>query len=231
MIARYVLAAMAAAGIWTASVIDPAWAMETRAGAHDYQIYLLKGLGDIFSAGIDTLAAKLKARGVTAEVDSHAAYESLARSTIANWRGGRRGPIILAGHSLGADAAVLMAERLNAARIPVALLVTFGPVNDTPVPANVARAINYFQSNSAWHGRTSKGPGFHGVLQNVDLAQAPGITHFNIEKSDRLQAETMANVFQVLSMRTRSAPTGKSRAATANTALVITGTAEQSPQH
>lgn len=228
MVARLILAVLVAAGI---SASGPAWAMHAKASnGPTYQIYLLKGLAEVFSGGLDTLAAKLRARGITAEVYSHAVAESLAQSTIANWRAGRRGPIIIAGHSLGADAAVLMAQRLKDANVPVALLVTFGPVDTTPVPSNVGRAVNYFQSNSAWHGRTLKGPGFRGVLENVDLAQAAGITHFNIEKSDRLQAETMAKVLQIVSGRVR--PERATRSAIApDTSPAVTGTGEQRTQN
>ena len=43
-----------------------------------YQIYLLKGLADVFSSGMDFLQAKLEARGVVGEVHSHTEWETLA---------------------------------------------------------------------------------------------------------------------------------------------------------
>jgi hypothetical protein len=159
-----------------------------------YQIYLLKGLADVFSSGMDFLQAKLQARGIAGEVHSHNEWDTLAQSAIAKWHGGAHGPIIIIGHSLGADAAILMAQKLGEAQVPVALLVAFSPVESGPANANVARAVTFFQSNSAWHGQITKGAGFHGVLESVDLAEAPGITHFNIEKSDKLHAATIAKV-------------------------------------
>jgi hypothetical protein len=83
--------------------------------------------------------------------------------------------------------------------------VTFSPLDSAPVSANVARAVNYFQSGSAWHGRITRGAGFHGALENVDLAQAPGITHFNIEKSEPLHAATIAKVLALIPAHTRAA--------------------------
>jgi len=154
---------------------------------------------------MDALQAELRARGVVAEVHSHAAHDSLAQTAAAKWRAGARGPVIVIGHSLGADAAFLMARRLNDASVPVALLVTFSPVDNGTVPANVSRAVNYFQSNSAWHGRATGGPGFRGSLANVDLAHAAGITHFNIEKAQQLHTATIANVLRAIAARTRSA--------------------------
>src|SRR5260370_35239143 len=153
MIARRALTLMIAAGIFFGSACHRATAKGAgKTGANPlYQVYRLKGLADIFSTGLDFLQAKLQARGIVGEVHSHAQAEELAQSAIAKWRGGARGPIIIIGHSLGADAAIAMAQRLGAAGGPVALLVTFSAVDAAPVAANVARAVNYFQSGSAWH--------------------------------------------------------------------------------
>jgi pimeloyl-ACP methyl ester carboxylesterase len=170
-----------------------------------YQVYLLKGLADVFSSGMDFLQDKLQARGVAGEVRSHSDWEKLAQSAAEKWRSGNHGPIIIIGHSLGADAAILMAKRLGEEGVPVALLVTFSPVDSGPANANVARAVNYFQSNSAWHGQITRGNGFHGVLENVDLKDAPGITHFNIEKADNLHAQTIAKVLAIVPSHARAA--------------------------
>src|SRR5262245_40112021 len=169
MIARHALTLMIAVGIFFGSACQRATTKEAgKTGASPpYQVYLLKGLADIFSTGLDFLQAKLQARGVVGEVHSHAAAEELAQSAIAKWRGGARGPIIIIGHSLGADAAMTMAQRLGAAGVPVALLVTFSPVDSAPVSANVARALNYFQSGGIWHGQITKGAGFRGALEEV----------------------------------------------------------------
>ncbi len=201
MIVRRATALIIMAGILAGSACHRAAAKEIgKAGANPpYQIYLLKGLADIFSTGLDFLQAKLQARGVMGEVHSHAEAEALARTAIAKWHDGAHGPIIIIGHSLGADAAIAMARRLGDAQVPVALLVTFSGLESAPVSANVARAVNYFQSNSAWHGQITKGAGFHGVLENVDLAHAPGIGHFNIEKAEQLHAATIAQVLPLVS--------------------------------
>lgn len=208
MIAKHAVALMIAAGIFLAGLAcQTATAKEAgKAGANrPYQVYLLKGLADVFSSGMDFLQAKLAARGVVGEVHSHSEVEVLAQSAITKWRSGSRGPIIIIGHSLGADAAILMAQRLASAQVPVALLVTFSPVDSAPALANVGRAVNYFQSNSMWHGRIIQGAGFHGMLENVDLAREPEITHFNIEKAEPLHAAIVAKVLAIVSPHTRSA--------------------------
>jgi thioesterase domain-containing protein len=207
MIARHALTLTIAAVILAGSACHRATAKGVgKSGANrPYQVYLLKGLADIFSSGMDFLQAKLQARGITGAVHSHSDAEELAQSAIAKWRGGSHGPIIIIGHSLGADAAIAMAQRLGAAQVPVALLVTFSPVDSAPASANVARAVNYFQSGSAWHGQITRGAGFHGALENVDLARTPGITHFNIEKAEQLHAATITKVLTLIPTHTKAA--------------------------
>lgn len=207
MIARHAWMLMIAVSIFAGSADHRATAKEVSRTSTNrpYQVYLLKGLADVFSSGMDFLQAKLRARGITGEVRSHADAEALAESAIAKWRSGSRGPIVIIGHSLGADAAITMAQRLGAAQVPVALLVTFSPVDSAPVSANVARAVNYFQSNSSWRGQITRGAGFRGALENVDLAQATGITHFNIEKSEQLHAATIAKVLALIPTHAKAA--------------------------
>jgi pimeloyl-ACP methyl ester carboxylesterase len=194
-----------AAAVLAGSPLHRATARETTGAGRPYQIYLLKGLADVFSSGMDFLQAKLQARRIVGEVHSHSEWEKLADSAAAKWRTGAHGPIIIIGHSLGADAAILMAQRLGEAQVPVALIVAFSPVNSGAASANVMRAVNYYQSNSAWHGQITRGAGFHGALENIDLAGAPGITHFNIEKADNLHAQTIAKVVALVPSHTRAA--------------------------
>jgi hypothetical protein len=62
-----------------------------------------------------------------------------------------------------------MAQRVGAAGVPVALLVTFSPVDSAPVSANVARAVNYFQSSSAFPDRSPGEPGFGALEMSISL--------------------------------------------------------------
>ena len=80
-------------------------------------------------------------------------------------------------------------------------------MDSAPASANVARAVNYFQLGSTWHGQITRGAGFHGALENVDLAQTPGITHFNMEKAEPLHAATIAKVLMLIPAHTRAAAT------------------------
>src|SRR5258707_11015057 len=153
MIPRHALTLMIAASIFFGSACHRATAKGvgkgvSKTGANrPYQVYLLKGLADIFSSGMDFLQAKLQARGIVGEVHSHSEAEELAQSAIAKWRSGSRGSIIITGHSLGADPAVAIARRTGAGGVPVARLGTFSPVDCASASANMGRAGNYFQSS------------------------------------------------------------------------------------
>jgi thioesterase domain-containing protein len=162
------------------------------------QIFLIKGLAGVFSSGMINLDEKLHRQGIRARVESHADSEAMTDDIIRRFKSGSRGPVILVGHSLGADVAGGIARRLNEHRIPVALLVTFGPLTDPVVTPNVARAVNYYQAYSTWRGRMVPAPGFRGSLTNVNLDSAADINHFNIEKADRLHAETIARISAIV---------------------------------
>jgi len=161
------------------------------------QVILFKGLAGIFSSGMIDLGQKLTRHGIANRVESQADSATITDEVIARYRT-VHGPIILIGHSLGADAAGGTARRLNEYGIPVALLVTFGPWVDAEVTSNVAQAINYYQAVSGWRGRLVPAPGFRGSLSNIALDGAADINHFNIEKADRLHQETIAKVSAVL---------------------------------
>jgi hypothetical protein len=57
--------------------------------------------------------------------------------------------------TLGADAAIFMADTEEFGRSPVALVVTFGPTMNLVAPSNVSQVINYYTGKTV----VSMGPG------------------------------------------------------------------------
>ncbi len=164
------------------------------------QVYLLRGLLNVFSLGMDELGAKLKAAGVNATVHGYLGWSGLTDTMISRYRGGDHSPIILMGHSNGADTTILIARKLQQANVPVALIVNFDPVSPDPVPANVREVVNFYVP-AGW-GRAVQGdPKFRGQLANVN--QNATSNHFNVEKSDELHRKTVAKVLQVLKRQQR----------------------------
>jgi len=158
-------------------------------------VYLLRGLMNIFSLGMDTLAEKLQHHGIYATVHNHTEWQALADRAAAAYRAGTEGPIILIGHSLGADAVMEMAAYLGARGVPVALVVPFDGTKSYATPGNVGRLVNLTQRDYAYMRR---GPGFHGSLANVDVSSDPNIGHISIDKSPRLHARVVSEVLAVV---------------------------------
>jgi hypothetical protein len=66
--------------------------------------------------------------------------------------------------------------------------VTLAPFMPDPIPTNVVRAINYYQS-PGWGSPIAPDRGFHGKLSNIDLADDMTIFHITLDKSARIQAD------------------------------------------
>jgi hypothetical protein len=154
------------------------------------QVYLLRGLLNVFSLGMDSLAAELQSAGISATVANHTSWRGIADGIAANYRAGRRGPIVLVGHSLGADAVMSMGEYLGQMHVPVALIVPFDGRDAHAASANVARVLNFYKSADV---KITRGPGFHGELNNYH-AEDSNITHLNIDKNPRFHAMVINKV-------------------------------------
>ncbi|MEI8145835.1 MAG: hypothetical protein WCH83_10275 [Alphaproteobacteria bacterium] len=159
------------------------------------RIYLIRGLADVFSRGIDDLADKLTRLGYVATTHTHGEWETIARDIIARQQASRgREVAVIVGHSLGADAVASIANTVGAARAQVGLAVAFDPVSRMTVMGGAKRFVNYFQSNNGWAVALNPGPQFRGRFENVDLRTVQHLNHFNIEKDNGLHARVIAMV-------------------------------------
>ena len=82
-------------------------------------VYLLRGVLNIFSLGLDDIAAKLRAQGIPVTVANFASWSSLADEAAAGYRSGKLKTIILVGHSSGATALPDMVAKLDQLGVPV----------------------------------------------------------------------------------------------------------------
>ena len=106
-------------------------------------------------------------------------------------------PITVIGHSLGGDAAVKFAERLDAVGIPVSLLVTYDPTRFAhSVPPNVERYVNLYQSSNilGGGGDVVQGRGFHGHYASFDLKDRRGMFHTNMEKFGDIHDQLVSKI-------------------------------------
>jgi hypothetical protein len=166
-------------------------------------VYLFRGLADVFSLGMNTLADELNNRGIASTVHSHTDWKTIADKAAENYKAGKEGPIILIGHSLGADAVMEMADYLGDKSVPVALVIPFDATQSFPAPGNVGRVVNLTQRDYAY---MKPGPGFRGSLANVDLRGDPNISHTSIDKSPDLHARAIGEVRAVVGGRRMASP-------------------------
>lgn len=156
------------------------------------QIYLLRGgVVGIFSQGMNQIEAELARRGVDAIVEGHTSWASVARRIVTNREKAGPSPVILVGHSFGADAILKIAESIQKEKVRVDMLISLAATNPDPVPGNVRRAVGYFFSQHGWGLPLEPGPGFRGKLSNRDYSGSYQVGHFNIDKQTNVQNEIL----------------------------------------
>jgi hypothetical protein len=169
------------------------------------------GLGGVFSKGMNHLENTLENNyGITASSTVWYKGPALSKAIIRDHQAHPSRPIILVGHSLGANEQINVAKTLNRAHIPVALLITIDPVMPTTVSPNVQHAINLYKSSFM--------PMFSGLkisaqnpqlthLENINVATLPGanVNHFTIDNNPVIQHQMLEAVLQTL----KTSPTAK----------------------
>jgi pimeloyl-ACP methyl ester carboxylesterase len=169
--------------------------------AHPHQrVYLLRGFMNVFSLGMDQLADELRHRGIEAVVANHTLSGLYANEAIRDCKAGSISSIAIVGHSLGATAAVDMAEQLGQAGVAVGLVVTVDPITTTAAPRNVKRLENFYISDGV--GKTvQRGPDFRGSLQNIDVKSDASIGHVSIANSEHVHQLVMRSVAEAATSR------------------------------
>jgi hypothetical protein len=167
------------------------WA--TCAAAAEPRVLFLRGWFGVFSTGLDGIADDLKAKGIKAEVAGHLYWQTGLTEILKARAAGKAGPIVLVGHSQGANNVIDIARGLEAHNIPVDLVVTLAPFMQYPIPANVKQAVNYYQQGG-WGAPLEGAPGFHGKILNVNVGDDPSVSHINIDKSTRVHADIVRMV-------------------------------------
>lgn len=174
------------------------------------EVYLYRGLANVFSTGMDSLGAKMRARGMNVRVANHTSWRAHANDIMA--RAARNEvsyPLIIMGHSYGADGAVRMANLLGSKGIRVDYLVTFDLTAAASVGAGAKRVRNFYVHAAEGPGSyryLRTGAGFRGDLENVNLARDPrfrAVHHFNIEKNAQLHDDILFRACEMTSVLRR----------------------------
>jgi hypothetical protein len=170
-------------------------------------VYLLRGFIGIWSYGVDHLGEKINEAGVRASVYQEDQWSKLADQIIAKYQNvPDREPLILIGHSYGADDTLRIAKKLEEHGMTLDLIITLDPVTPPKVPKNVGLVYNIYQPSAL-----DKLPFFRGIalnteepdgtnLQNVNMRKErrdllkSDTDHFNIEKNEKVHAEVVKKI-------------------------------------
>ncbi|MGJ4896080.1 MULTISPECIES: hypothetical protein [unclassified Bradyrhizobium] len=187
-------------------------------------VYLLRGVLNIFSLGLDDIAAKLDSQGIPNTVANFVSWSSLADEAAAAYRAGRIKTIILVGHSSGATALPDMINKLGQLGVPVKLAIGLDSVFKTKlVGGNAERYINFYIASGAGEP-VRRDDGFRGKLENVDVQSVPGVGHVTIEKNQIMQQKVIGAIDGVVfGGRGRPAAAPPTRMAAPQRAANVTG--------
>ena len=183
------LASVSLAGLSSSVFGQTATPPKSSASVH---VYLVRGLLNVFSLGLDSIAEKLRRHGIEATVHNHMEWLLLADQAVQACKSGRESEIMVVGHSLGASAVVEMANRMGEAGVQSSLVVSIDPVVRVVASGHVGRLVNYYVSNGVGQP-VERGASFHGSLQNIDLKNTPDGGHF-MTNSDAIQQRVADDV-------------------------------------
>jgi hypothetical protein len=121
-------------------------ALSSKDSAGRLKIYLLRGLGNIYSLGLDRLAEEMRQLDLSPTMVDWPTWENTAQQIVSEYRG----PVdadqyIFIGHSFGADDAIRIAWYLRDYGIPVQLLLLLDATAPGTVPDNVVTCIHYYE--------------------------------------------------------------------------------------
>ena len=160
-------------------------------------IYTMRGLLGIFSTGMDELAKQTKQRlHFPAVVMSYHEDFKLVNYLINKKNKGiLKSPIILVGHSYGADTIISVAKKLDKANIPVEMIISVDNTKYDVIPKNVKKAYQIHSGASSF-SKAIFGWGKKLVKQssstnyyNIDvtkMARFKGVNHFNIDDNQQV---------------------------------------------
>ncbi|MGI9402727.1 MAG: hypothetical protein ACR2O0_15830 [Rhizobiaceae bacterium] len=167
-----------------------------KAATRTGEIYLMRGLMDIFSRGIDVMAVQMRREGLYAVNTSYTEWETIGADIVRRNKQKKVSyPIAIVGHSLGANDATKLANYLGTRGIKVSYVASFDPTEPGYVGKNVKKVVNYYLPNE--NNKIYKRKGFTGKIHNINMSKDPDITHTTIEKNPKLQSQVMGNVMRI----------------------------------
>jgi hypothetical protein len=157
-------------------------------------VYLVRGGLNIFSTGMDEIAVKLRAKGIDAKSVPHADWEKVD-IVLRERYAAEHLPVVLVGHSFGANAEIVMASELEKSNTPIQLMVLYDVTNSVKVPGNVKHVIYIASSTVKNTGITVTGEvNFTGDIEKIEVAEG----HLDMDNVPRIQDATIDAILKVI---------------------------------
>lgn len=169
--------------------------------ANAAEVYMIRGFLNVFSAGMNQMTDKLRARGVNAKSLSNGQWKAVANDIIKRSKAGAVSyPIVIAGHSVGGQEAPQFADTLAKAGVPVALVVGVDPGFAAPPPftAGSPRVVNYWIQGSSRGNPYRAAGAFGGSIQNIDIRPFSSADHVGIDKDPAVQSRIISTIMSVV---------------------------------
>ncbi len=168
------------------------------------EVHTMRGGLGIFSIGMNVLSTKVATQyNIPASATMWYNAGNVSRSIINYHHSHKSRPVILIGHSLGANEQIKVARNLDKAGVPVDLLITIDAVSQTIIPPNVRHALNFYKPGFV--------PMFSGLklravnpnstfIENINVNSLKGVkvNHFTIDKNEAVQTMILAQIKKVL---------------------------------
>jgi hypothetical protein len=163
------------------------------------EVYLWRGLANIFSLGMDEMGKQFSKMGIDNCVYNHSGWKGAAQDLVerSKVKNGISYPVVIIGHSLGAGVSPLMATYLAERGIPVSYVVMYDPVEPTKVGGKVEEIVNYYIYKPNKDKILKPMPDFTGTLENIDMSGRKDIDHFNIDKKPDLHKVAYSKVIEL----------------------------------
>lgn len=210
------------------------WVQTSSTAPRAGNAYLIRGLIGMFSHGIDVLTVKVKDSGIDANVWQEDQHKELAAKIVEAYNANpNHEPIVLIGHSLGADDSIYIARELDKVGIPVDVLVTLDATRPPKVPKNVKVCYNYYQPSIFDGTGILRGipletePGFAGKIYNMDVRGEYkhllewDTNHVNIDKNSKIHKDVIAKLYEICPPREQWVAMQRARAAANPTTVPV----------
>lgn len=175
------------------------------------EVYLLRGLFNVFSLGMDDIGESLNEKGVRAGVYSGPSWRKLAEQILVRHElGDQERPLVISGHSYGADDSIRLARELDQYGVAVDALVLLDPTIPPKIPANVRHCVNIYRSSPStdwmpWlrgvpvetEGRSTQVVNRDIRKSGTNAALQDEVNHFNIEENPTIQQMVLKEILDI----------------------------------